>query len=110
MAHFARMDGNTVAQIIVVSNNDAPNESEGVAFCKSLFGADTEWLQCSYSGAIRKQFPRVGCTYDSAANVFVLPQPYPSWTLDENHDWQPPVARPDGDGWKWDEGSQSWKS
>ena len=33
--------------------------------------------------------------------------PYPSWTLDENYDWQPPVEKPEGD-YYWDEENQEW--
>jgi hypothetical protein len=37
------------------------------------------------------------------------PQPYPSWSLDENFDWQPPMPRPEkGIGWQWDEDSGEW--
>ena len=33
--------------------------------------------------------------------------PYPSWSLDENYDWQPPVEKPDGD-YEWDEDNEEW--
>lgn len=36
----------------------------------------------------------IGWTYDAAADVFIAPQPYASWTLDENYDWQPPTPQP----------------
>ena len=84
MAHFARMDGNTVTQVIVVHNNDAPNESEGIAFCKSLFGAGTEWRQTAYSGSIRKNFAGAGYTYDAVRDAFIPPRPGEDWTLDED--------------------------
>lgn len=110
MAHFAKMNDNTVIEVIVVNNADAPNESEGVAFCKMLFGAETEWLQCSYNGNMRKQYPGAGFTYDPDADIFISPRPYPSWSLDVNHDWQPPVPKPEGEwDWGWDEGTLSWK-
>jgi len=108
MAHFAKLNGNMVAEVIVVNDAEAPNESEGIAFCKSLYGDDTEWVKCSYTGSIRKQFPGIGYTYDASAEVFIAPQPYSSWTLDANHDWQPPVAKPEGN-YEWDEQSQIWK-
>ena len=35
--------------------------------------------------------------------------PYPSWSLDENYDWQPPVEKPDdGNEYTWDEENQEW--
>jgi hypothetical protein len=50
MAHFARVEDNIVREIIVINNEVLENkefpESEpiGIAFCKSLYGANTEWL------------------------------------------------------------------
>lgn len=43
-------------------------------------------------------------------NVFVKTKPYPSWILDENYEWQPPVAFPilSGD-YEWDETIQNWR-
>ena len=108
MAHFVRMSGGTVVAVHTVSNNDAPNEAAGVAFFRSLYGQETEWLQCSYNGNIRKQFPGEGYNYDAGADVFVAPQPFPSWTLDANHDWQPPTPIPAIDGWRWDEAALEW--
>lgn len=110
MAHFAKMNGNAVSEVVVVNNADAPDEATGVAFCKMLFGQDTEWKQTSYNGNIRKQYAGVGFTYDAGADVFVAPQPFASWTLDVNHDWQPPTPYPnDGGRYTWDEGTLSWK-
>ena len=49
----------------------------------------------------------IGWTYDEQANQFVAPQPYASWTLDENNDWQPPTPKPDGN-YYWNETTQTW--
>ena len=49
----------------------------------------------------------IGWTYDEQANQFVAPQPFESWTLDENNDWQPPTPKPDGD-YYWNEATQTW--
>jgi len=54
-------------------------------------------------------FAYVGGTYDANADVFVAPQPYPSWSLDENHDWQPPTPKPEG-YFYWDEANLEWAS
>ena len=114
MAHFAELDeNNIVTRVIVVHNNelkDVKTESEvkGVGFCASLLGG-TNWVQTSYNNNMRKQFAGVGYTYDDVNDVFVAPQPYPSWTLDENHDWQPPSPKPDDENiYTWNEETQSW--
>ena len=80
MAHFAQMNGNTVGQVIVVNNETLENkefpESEaiGVAFCQSLYGADTEWKQTSYNGSFRGQYAGAGMTYDPVKDEFVIPE------------------------------------
>lgn len=114
MAHFAELDSNNVVlRVIVVGNDDckdaAGNESEavGAAFCTRLLGG--RWIQTSYNHNIRKQYAGIGFTYDADADVFVAPQPFPSWSLDENHDWQPPVPRPAGkDAYFWSEDDLAW--
>ena len=51
----------------------------------------------------------VGYTYDKTNDVFILPQPYSSWSLDSNFDWQPPTAMPDdGKEYDWDEDKKTW--
>jgi hypothetical protein len=63
----------------------------------------------SYNGNIRKQYAGIGYTYDPDADEFVAPQPFPSWTLDENNDWQPPILHPnDGQQYRWSEENLEW--
>lgn len=115
MAHFAEIGlNNTVIRVIVVSNDDCKdqfgNESEviGAKFCNNLFGG--VWLQTSYNGNIRKNYAGIGYTYDSTRDAFISPQPFPSWTLDENTcKWTPPTPVPaDGKHYSWDEATLSW--
>lgn len=47
----------------------------------------------------------IGWTFDGTN--FIAPQPYPSWTLDSNYDWQPPTPKPDGI-YYWNEEQQTW--
>lgn len=115
MAHFAKLDeNNIVVSVIVVDNKDTADangvekEYIGAAFCERLFGGT--WKQTSYNGNIRKNYAGIGYTYDAGIDAFVPPQPYPSWTLDSNAQWQPPVAMPtDGQIYQWNESSQSWE-
>jgi hypothetical protein len=54
-------------------------------------------------------FGNIGYTYDAVNDVFIAPQPYPSWTLDENFDWQPPTPIPtDGGMYRWNEEELVW--
>jgi hypothetical protein len=76
MAHFARIENNIVREVIVINNevleNKAFPESEaiGIAFCKSLYGADTEWLQTSYNANFRGSYAGSGMIYDELNDIF----------------------------------------
>jgi hypothetical protein len=84
MANFAQLDEkNVVLQVIVVSNDTVQNlpfpESEpiGVAFCRSLLGADTNWKQTSYNASFRTNYAGIGYIYDPVSDSFVEPPPKP---------------------------------
>jgi hypothetical protein len=113
MAHFAQLnDENVVTQVIVVANaelidNGVESETKGIAFCESLLGG--RWVQTSYSGSIRKRFAGIGYRYEADADVFVSQRPFPSWSLDANHDWQAPTPMPtDEKQYSWDEPTLAW--
>ena len=69
--------------------------------------ADAEFVAQSNLDYVLLSRGGIGWTYDEQANQFVAPQPYPSWTLDQNNDWQPPTPKPDGQ-YYWDEDTQTW--
>ena len=79
MAHFARVENNVVIQVIKINNEvieDKPfpeSEAIGVAFCKSLYGEDTTWLQTSYNANFRGRYAGLGYLYDSELDEFVEP-------------------------------------
>lgn len=113
MAHFAKLDSNNiVTTVIVVSNDDCgggefpASEAIGQAFLASI-GLDGVWKQTSYHHNFRKRYAGVGFSYDATADVFVAPQPFPSWTLDTNHDWQAPSPKPEG-FFIWNEETLAW--
>jgi hypothetical protein len=103
MAHFAELDNNNIVlRVCVVSDK---YEADGEAWCANFWGGT--WKQTSYNSNIRKRFAGIGCTYDQDKDAFIRPQPYPSWTLDANTDWQAPSPKPEGD-WMWDEQNLEW--
>lgn len=100
MAHYAKVVDGIVTQVIV---------AEAEFFDTFVDNVPGEWIQTSYSGAIRKQFAGEGYSYDRENDEFVESQPWASWTLDDNNDWQPPVAYPDdGQIYDWDEATTNW--
>ena len=127
MAHFAELDANNVVQRVVVVGNDVTTANgplgendkhvDGESWCINFFKGGT-WKQTSYNSSFRKQYAGIGYTYDFAKDKFIAPQPFPSWSLDSNDDWQAPVAYPTvttyGDNApysiSWDEDNQQWKA
>lgn len=106
MSHWAEIDDtNTVIRVLVGDNND-PVGDEGYQWLIDNLGGT--WIKTSYNNKIRKQYAGTGFTYDPVADVFIAPQPFASWSLDENFDWQPPTPRPEGFGWYWDEANLEW--
>lgn len=116
MAHFAEIDeNNIVLRVIVVNNSDCGGgnfpESEplGQEYISSI-GLDGNWLQTSYNHNFRKQYACIEFKYDEQGDVFIKPQPYPSWNLNQNYDWEPPIPMPETDGlWEWNEEQQQWE-
>jgi len=120
MAHFAELDGNNIVQRVVVVGNDVTTAAgplgdndmhvDGETWCQNFFKTPN-WKQTSYNHNFRKQYCGKGYTFDSAKNKFISPQPYDSWALDGNDDWQAPVTFPTDTTDKhisWDEDNQKW--
>ena len=111
MAHWARVKGGIVTQIIV---------AEEEYFQTYVDDEPGEWIQTSYNTRagqhdlggtpLRKNFAGIGFSYDSTRDAFIPPQPYPSWTLNEDTClWECPLACPDdGNMYIWNETDQQW--
>ena len=120
MAHFAELDGNNIVKRVVVVGNDVTTAAgplgnndmhvDGETLCVNFFKGGT-WKQTSYNNNFRKQYAGKGYTFDAAKDKFICPQPYASWSLDGNDDWQAPVTYPTDQVDKnisWDEAGQKW--
>jgi len=120
MAHFAKLDAdNKVIHVSVVDNWNCVDgegnevESVGVAYLKSIHGADTNWKQTSYNGNIRKNYAGIGMTYDAGRDAFIPVKPYNSWVLNEETClWEAPTPMPtdaeEGQYYRWDEPTTDW--
>lgn len=108
MAHYAFLDSdNKVIEVIV-----------GIDETELIEGLDPEtWygqfrgLTCkrtSYNGKIRGKYAGIGDTYDEKEDIFISPQPYPSWTR-EGSGWKAPKPYPDPTKfYQWDEALLDW--
>jgi hypothetical protein len=125
MAHYALINSdNIVVQVITgVDENIIQTDTDG-----TIVGGTTQaWEQfyasqpqfaglickrTSYNGNIRANYAGVGYKYDPNFDVFIAPQPYPSWKLDyTTYQWEAPIAKPDeveGYVWRWSEINKEW--
>ena len=101
MAHFARLDeNNIVTEVVVVDDKEIidphtglEDEVLGIAFCRKLLGGN--WKQTSYNGNMRFRYAGIGFSYNAPLDAFIEPQPYPSWTLDNDTTfWVSPLGAP----------------
>jgi hypothetical protein len=117
VGHFAKVVDGKVTQVIV---------AEPEFFQTFVDSSPGQWLQTSYNTrgnvhygqdgqpdggvALRGNYAGVGYSYDAQADVFIPPQPFPSWVLSPlTILWEAPVAMPtDGKQYSWNEATQSW--
>tara|TARA_B100000401_G_scaffold130217_1_gene85804 strand:- start:223 stop:519 length:297 start_codon:yes stop_codon:yes gene_type:complete len=97
MFNFAELNPeNKVLRVVV---------GDDINWCEEHLGG--RWIQVQKTE--NKNLPSIGWTYHPDKDNFSSPQPYPSWTLDENCDWQCPVPYPDdGKMYVWNHESQTW--
>jgi len=108
MAHFAEIVNGIVERVIVADNAE---------WCKANLGGD--WVQTSYNThggvnsrpggeALHKNYAGIGYTFDGVG--FAAPQPFVSWTLNQDtYFWEAPTPMPqDGKRYEWDEASLAW--
>jgi len=102
VSHFAKIDNNNIVTEVIVAEQDFINSG--------VVGDSFLWIQTSYNKNFRKNFAGIGYTYDKTRDAFIPPQPYPSWTLNEDTClWECPVAYPDdGKMYNWNETDKQW--
>jgi hypothetical protein len=118
MAHFAQIDENNIVTQVLVIDQETINTGH--------FGDPSTFIQTSYNTrggvhygsdgqpdngvALRKNYAGIGYIYDSQRDAFYAPQPYNSWTLNEETCyWEAPTPMPtDGKLYTWDEDTLSW--
>jgi hypothetical protein len=115
MAHFAKLDeNNNVIAVNVVNNavlDSNDEEKSGITFLTEWSGGYSNWKQTSYNAltnGFRNVFAGIGFTYNPDEDIFIAPQPYPSWSRSGSF-WNPPTPRPTEGFWTWDETSLQWQ-
>jgi hypothetical protein len=109
MAHYAFLDENNIVTEVIVGRNEW-EVVDGISDWEKWYG-DFRGQKCvrtSCNGNIRKQYAGIGYYYDEDADVFIKPQPDPTWLLDSNYDWQPPEGKPNANV-VWNDETQAWE-
>jgi hypothetical protein len=108
MAHYAFLDENNIVTEVIT----------GIDETELIEGLDTEtWYgnfrgqvckRTSYNSKIRGTYAGIGMSYNPDEDIFIVPQPYLSWTRKGSF-WYAPVAYPeDGQKYLWNEETLSW--
>ena len=105
MSYFAEIDSNNIVLRILVGDNSTSNE--GYDWLVENLGGT--WIQTSYNGKIRGTYAGVGYSYNEVEDIFITPQPFPSWTRTGSF-WNPPTPMPsDGLMYSWNEDALAWE-
>jgi hypothetical protein len=105
MSHFAKLNKDNIVVDLIKSEQDFINSGR--------VGDSFLWVQTSYNNNFRRKYASIGDTYDKTKDAFISPQPYASWTLnEETYLWECPIAYPidatDDLMYSWDEDTTSW--
>jgi hypothetical protein len=114
MAHFAKLDENNIVIEVNVVNNDVLTDNEelsGIAFLTEWSGGYSNWKQTSYNSTFRKNYASTGYAYNPTLDAFIAPQPFDSWTLNEETcQWESPTPYPtNGKTYVWVEQDLNWQ-
>jgi hypothetical protein len=108
MAHYAFLDENNIVTEVIV----------GIDETELIEGLDPEtWYgnfkgqvckRTSYNNKIRGLYAGIGYFYNEDEDIFVVPQPFPSWTRNGSL-WEAPTPYPiDDNMYIWNEEEISW--
>lgn len=108
MSHFAKVENGIVTQVIVAEQDVIDSGAFGDGWIQTSY--NTYGGQHPEGRPLRKNYAGIGFTYDITRDAFIPPQPFASWTLDENTClWNAPIPYPDdGNRYTWDDSTVSW--
>ena len=109
MAHYAFLDENNIVTEVItgIDETELIEGKEPETWYGEFRGQVCK--RTSYNGNYRKNYAGVGYRYDEELDAFIAPQPFASWTLDEDCKWVAPIPYPtDGIIYKWDEEAGDW--
>ena len=108
MAHWAEIDSDSKVTRVLVGDNNDPAGDEGYQWLLDNLGGT--WIKTSYNNNIRGTYAGIGYEYNAAEDIFITPQPYPSWIRTGSF-WAAPIPMPieDGKFYQWVEADLNWQ-
>jgi hypothetical protein len=120
MAHYAFLDENNIVTEVItgVDENIIQTDLDGT----QVGGSSEAWesfysnrkgqvcKRTSYNNNYRKNYALIGSLYSEEFDVFIPPQIYNSWVLnEETFKWEPPIPMPtSGERYEWSESTLNW--
>ena len=118
MAHYAFLNENNIVTEVIVGKNEGEEGVDWEQHYGAFRGQTCKRTSYNTYGGVhsnggtpyRKNYAGIGYSYDAGRDAFIPPQPYASWSLNEDTClWNPPVAHPnDGKRYTWNESTTSW--
>lgn len=124
MAHYAFIDENNIVTQVIVGKNEGESGVDWEEYYGDVVGmlckrtSYNTWQNTHRLNGIpfRGNYAGIGYIYLPDKDVFIEPQPYPSWILDESTwSWKAPVEIPsdafdtiNGNRYDWNEDTLSW--
>ena len=109
MAHYAVLDENNIVTQVFVGKDEGDINWEEYYGAKRTSYNTYGGVHTNDGTPFRKNYAGIGFTYDEERDAFIAPQPYPSWTLNEDTcTWDSPVPYPEEGMHEWDEETKSW--
>lgn len=117
MAHYAFLDSNNIVTEVIVGKDEGEDGVDWEQWYGDFRGQVCKRTSYNTIGnthlnggtPFRKNYASIGYTYRADIDAFVPPQPYPSWALNADAQWQAPIAMPtDGEMYSWNEETQAW--
>jgi hypothetical protein len=107
MAHYAFLD-NAGIVTEVITGVDETETIEGLT-PEQWYGnfRGQTCIRTSYNNRIRGTYAGISYSYNADEDIFITPQPYPSWHRVGSF-WEAPTPRPSDGRYAWNEETLSW--
>lgn len=105
MKEIYKVENDEIVNVVVISEKFQGSAQD---FALEL-GLAGDWIDIDLSQYELFPKPSLGFIFNKKYNLFISPQPFPSWELNENLEWSPPKPEPEDGNYSWNEKLQQWE-